>query len=137
MSNKPLVLACYFDQATVVNLPQTQAKGIRGSVALSHGVGGLQWIAHHDHRFQFGHEILPERQRQAVARIFPAPDIRRTKPLNQKPALHAQGVDTWHVGKFLVSSWRKVPRATECLEQLVIQRDKAQMFPESDRKSVV
>ena len=67
------MFVCRFDQAPVIDFPESQAKCIRRSVALSHRVSDFQRTAHDDQRFQTWQELFPERQRQTIAWILPAP----------------------------------------------------------------
>ena len=73
------MFACRFDQAPVIDFPESQAKRIRSSVALSHRVSDLQRIAHDHQCFQTRQEVFPERQRQTIAWILPPPYLSRTK----------------------------------------------------------
>ena len=92
MSKKPIMIACRFDQAPVIDFPESQTKRIRGSIAFSHRVSDFQGIAHDDQRFQTWQEVFPERQRQTIAGILPAPYLCRMKALDQEPRFHTQRI---------------------------------------------
>ena len=130
MSNKPLLLACCLDHASVVDFPKPQTKRIRRSVPLPHRVSDFKRIPHDDECFQFRQKVLPERQCQTVARILPTPDACRIKSFDQQPRFHTQRIKPGAC-EILVSLWRQIPGAAEFIQQFVVQRHEPQMFPET------
>ena len=130
MRDQPLLLAGRLDQAPVIDFPKPQPKRIRSSVSLLHGVGDFQRIAHHDERLHAGQQVLPKRQCQTVARIFPAPETCRTEPFNEQPGFHPQRIQS-RMFEGLVSFRWEIPCATELVQQFIIQRNEPKMFPKT------
>ena len=75
MCNESVFPVCCLNQALVVDFPEPQTKRIGSSVSFLHRVRDFEWIAHRDQSFQPGQQVLPERQRQTVAGVLPAPEL--------------------------------------------------------------
>ena len=130
MRDQPLLLARRLDQALVIDFPKPQPKRIRSSVSLLHGVGDFQRIAHHDERLHAGQQVLPKRQCQTVARIFPAPETCRIERFNEQLRFHPQTIQSRMLEGLVSFRW-EVPCAAELIQQFIIQRSEPKVFPKT------
>ena len=71
MRDDPLGRRRFSEQAAIINFPEPQAKRVGGAISLVHRVRHLQRVADDDNRFEAWQQAPPERQGEAITRIFP------------------------------------------------------------------
>src|SRR5205814_7032860 len=77
-----------------------------------------------------GQKILPKRQRQTVARIFPAPKTCRIELFNEESRFHPQRIQSRMLERLIRFRWQ-IPCAAELIQQFIIQRNEAKVFPKT------
>ena len=132
MGNESLLPIYCLDQSAVIDFPQPQTERIRASISFPHRVGDLERVPHHDKGFKFRQQLLPERQSQAIAGVFPAPHTCGIKSFDQQPRFQMQRIQS-RARKALVSSRRQIPGPTKLMQQFIVECHKSQVFPETIR----
>src|SRR4051812_3909726 len=86
-------------------------------------------MPHTDHDLELRHELLPERQREAVARILPAPRLMLAETLDHLTPTGLQ----WNKSRFVPPVLRErdgtIPASAELVENLVVHVDEAGVLP--------
>src|SRR5579875_1353644 len=110
--------------AAIVREPQIERIGMRNTVTEPKRFRHGQWITHADEHLDLRQQLSPQRQRQAVARIFPPPRFAALQATDQLPSLFAQAAQTWLILPARFGMGRTVPAATQLLQDGIVEAKK-------------
>src|SRR5258708_2304196 len=91
----------------------------------------FQRIAQTHDDFEVGHELLPERQGQARAGVFPTPPRLPCKFVEHRLRALAQRAEASLLAPLVRPLRRTIPAATQLQQDLVSQLDEALVLPET------